>query len=181
LLKNPFVTKYRKNDPRETLSNKKKSLVFGKSFSLYKEYFEKKDFLTSYFLINSILEDRINVMWVVRTWYDRCKDDNVRDWEDTRKPYGSEIEETSIFKKVKIIYESGDIDESLREKFIGKYNPDSNSYSGKGYFRDVRNKMIHNTIWLFDDIGLEKICCDVNRWVKLIESKRNKQKKELGR
>jgi len=177
---NPILFPYRyiKKSPREKFSNKKKSIVFSKSFKLYKEYYEKKDYLTSYFIINSILEDRINVMWFVRTWYSECIQSGLNKWEISRKPHLKEIENMSMITKVRVIYESDDIDELLKEKLIGKLNIDTNVYSG-GYFQDVRNNMIHNTIWLFENINLEKICRDVNRWVRLIDSKRNKQKKKL--
>ena len=75
---------------------------FSRAFKLYNEKYKNDDYFGAYFLGFSILEDRINVLWIVALWYKKDKY-----LYDENKPNYWDISKNGLQTKVDDLYSWG--------------------------------------------------------------------------
>ena len=133
---------------------------FSNAFKLYNEKYEAEDFFGAYFLGFSILEDRLNVLWIVAQWY--VKDKYLY---DENKPNYWDISQFGLQTKVDDLTKWGyfDDDEQLRLKAVIK----------------DRNTKYHSTLWHLENFN-KRLCDIIMDCNRLVDKKRKKQKRELG-
>ena len=71
----------------------------------YNENLEKKNYVVSFLLITALLEERINVCWLLLDWYGRDSNMGI-----VSKPVQKDIIETSMRKKVEFLRNKNWID-----------------------------------------------------------------------
>lgn len=68
---------------------------YTQALSEYNENIQKKNYVVSFLLITALLEERINVCWLLLDWYERDSNMSL-----VSKPVQKDIIEMSMFRKV---------------------------------------------------------------------------------
>jgi hypothetical protein len=147
--------------PRDRFTKKELSLGFKKAWDLIEEYFKKKDYLGCYFLVFSVLEDRLNSCYKVSLWRSRSKKFDLGVMPSYEDVYMAKVGE-----KIKILKEDFLITESLEKKLL------------KVVFD--RNTKFHSTMWMLDEFTKSSII-DVVSVAREFDKVRRKQKKTMGK
>lgn len=132
---------------REELNQWEKFKGFKLAFETYKHHLENQNFIASYVIAFSVLEDRINAIYYTRELIDNRK-----------KPSGY----IPISAKIRHIYERGDISENVRDKWLEEAKN--------------RNHKIHQAMWNIEAFK-SKDCDRVIGYAREADKLRSKQKR----
>ena len=84
---------------------------YSQALKQYKENLEKGNYVVSFLLISALLEERINVSWLLLEWYGTDTNLNL-----VNKPTQSELIGMGIKKKIKMLKENDWIDKKTFEE-----------------------------------------------------------------
>lgn len=84
---------------------------YSQALKQYKENLEKGNYVVSFLLISALLEERINVSWLLLEWYGNDENLNL-----VNKPTQSELIGVGIKKKIRLLKEKDWIDKKTFEE-----------------------------------------------------------------
>lgn len=98
----------------------------------YNTHFNDKDYEVSFLIAQSLFEDRVNVLWILGSWYQKTDD-----YWDVLKPEVNEYKGKPIFIKIRELLEWDVIDDSTAKRWKGLLN--------------LRNNLIHFSLFNTDE------------------------------
>lgn len=112
---------------------------YTEAINLYNENLDNENYMVSFLIISALLEERINVCWVLLNWYE-----NDTEMRMVNKPTPDNVSKTPIKTKMNYLLQNGWVE---RSEF----------YEIKSLFTD-RNYLIH--LSLFNTKEYTKEICD---------------------